>query len=157
MEVHIMTKGLFRRMIILCLILFAVAAAGCGAGERRAGLSPEGVVEAFYQSAKEGRIGQAALYIAPGTELETVDVARQISGLAQLRELRSTNLVDIRQVASQGDFAVVLATIQTQNSLRTSVKAVGLEWTDGEWYIVDSGRMLANARYRILADLFRRI
>lgn len=147
----------FHRMAVLCLLLFAAAAAGCATGERQTGLSPAGVVETFYQNAKEGRTGQAALYIAPGTELETGDVARQVSGLAELRELRSTNLVDVRQVASQGDFAVVLATVQTKNSLRTSVKAVGLERTDGEWYIVDSDRMIANARYRILADLIRRI
>jgi hypothetical protein len=61
-------------------------------------------------------------------------------------------------VASNGDFAVVMATLQDGvNSTRITVKAIGLEKINGEWYIVDNNTIFRDAKYKTLLNLLNGI
>jgi hypothetical protein len=71
-----------------------------------------------------------------------------------LTDVVGSNLLSVKLLGKSGDFAVVTATLQDGlNSTKISVKTIGLEKIDGEWYIVDSNTIFQDAKYRLLQDL----
>lgn len=144
-------KAKVKLLLAVSMLLVLVVVAGCGGGsggKRQAGLTPEEVVKTFFDAAKDKNYSKAALYVAPGA-----------SNKDELGDITpNSNLLSVRKVAQQGDFAVVSATIQPeQNSLNVTFKTVGLEKIDGEWYILDYDQIYQNAKYKLLQQLMEKI
>mgnify|MGYP000960447949 CR=1 FL=1 len=156
-----MTKQIFRIMVIVSTLALTLFAAGCGGGsgvQRISGLSADGVVQTFYDSAKAGRLNEAALYVSPASTSNPSTVIKYLTGQGGLQELKTSNLLSLRKVAEQGNYAVVVATLQAeQNSLKITVKPVGLEKINGEWYIVDFDKIYSDAKYSVLQRLLSNI
>lgn len=144
----------------LSLFLLAVAAltlllGGCsGTVERVYGLEPEAVVKTAFDAAKARKYAKAAAYVAPDTlpEADAGALTDILTGLG-VEDIRTANLLSVKQVSEQGKFAAVVATIHQENSLKVNVKTIGLEKIEGEWYIVPMNRIVQDAKYRLLAEL----
>lgn len=154
-----------RRIVCLFLVLAALAGliAGCGGGggtsvHRITGLTPEKVVATFHNSAKSQKYTEAALYVAPTSLASVKGVTNFLKNDLGLSDVLSSNLLSAKLVGEKGDFAVVLATLQDGvNSTKISVKAVGMEKINGEWYIVDSNTIFRDAKYKLLQDLISNV
>lgn len=143
-------------IVALFLVVIAFAAAGCGGGgaQRILGLSADGVVQTFFDAAKAGNTNEATLYVSPSTLNDPSTVYQYLTGQNSLSSLKNANLLSLRKVAEQGNFAVVVATLQLQqNSLNVTVKPIGLEKINGEWYIVDNNQIYQDAKYHLLLQL----
>ncbi|WP_425057590.1 hypothetical protein SCACP_21080 [Sporomusa carbonis] len=145
-------------ILVAVLIMILVIVAGCGGGssvKRPSGLSPEEVVHNFFDSAKNSRMNEAALYVSPTSMSDTQTVLKFVTGQSS-STIKSSNLLSVKKVAQQGNYAAVIATLQQeQNSLNITIKPVGLEKINGEWYIVDSDQVFRDAKYQVLAQLLR--
>ncbi|EAX47657.1 hypothetical protein TcarDRAFT_1079 [Thermosinus carboxydivorans Nor1] len=155
-------KQLLKATSLMAILVMVALLAGCGGGgsaaKRLTGLAPDAVVQAFFDAAKNNRLNEAALYVTPDSRRDTRALIDFLSGQNGLAELKQANLVKVTKVAEQGNYAVVLATLQTEpNSFKLSVKPVGLEKIDGEWYIVDFNNIYENAKYQVLAQLLKNI
>jgi hypothetical protein len=152
-----------RNVKVLCamgLVLIVLLAAGCGGSglQRIPGLTADGVVKTFFDAAKAGNLNEASLYISPNTVSNPQVVLKYLTGQTELDQIKNSNLLSIKVVAQQGDFAVVVATLQPQqNNLGITVKPVGLERLNGEWYIVDLNQIYQDAKYRVLQQLLSNI
>jgi len=148
------------KLILVTLFIVAlVMAAGCGGGskvERQSGLSSEQVIHSFFDAAKDNRMNEAALYVSPSSAKDMQTVLKFVTGQDRAT-IKNANLLSVKIVAQQGNYAAAVTTLQQQNSLAMFVKPVGLEKIDGEWYIVDYDQALRDAKYRVLAQLFRGI
>lgn len=136
-------------MVVLLLVsIFAIT--GCGGGSnatpRIMGLAPDGVVKTVFDNVKADRMNDAKEYLAPNT----------LGDKTVIQEMKNSNLLFVKTVAQKGDYAVVLATLQQQNS-NLSVKPVGLEKINGEWYVLDVNNIYNNAKYSILQRLLTNI
>ena len=136
-------------MVVLLLVsIFAIA--GCGGGSdgapRIMGLSPDGVVKTVFDNVKANRMNDAKEYLAPNT----------VGDKTVIQEMRNSNLLFVKTVAQKGDYAVVVATLQPENS-SISVKPVGLEKINGEWYVLDVNNIYNNVKYSILQRLLANI
>jgi hypothetical protein len=136
-------------MVVLLLVsIFAIT--GCGGGSNAAprimGLAPDGVVKTVFDNVKADRMNDAKEYLAPNT----------LGDKTVIQEMKNSNLLFVKTVAQKGDYAVVLATLQQQNS-NLSVKPVGLEKINGEWYVLDVNNIYNNAKYSILQRLLTNI
>lgn len=147
-------------ILVAMLMLILVVTAGCGGGsdvQRQSGLSPEAVVQTFFDAAKGNRMKEAALYVSPTSASDTKTVLKYVTGESN-STIKNANLLSVKKVAQQGDYVAAVATLQAeQNSMNISVKPVGLEKIDGEWYIVDYDQALREAKYKVLAQLLSRI
>ncbi|EGO64789.1 DUF4878 domain-containing protein [Acetonema longum] len=147
-------------LILLMLAVFALSAVlgGCGGkkGERVLGLTPEGVISTAFKNAKEQNFRQAATYVSPDSLSGTKSVANLLAGMSG-KEIKHTNLLSVKKVAQQGDFAAVIVTVQQEDSFKLNFQAVGLERINDEWYIVSNDQILENAKYRVLAQLLANI
>lgn len=147
-------------ILVAMLMLVLIVTAGCGGGsgaQRQSGLSPEAVVQNFFDAAKGNRMKEAALYVSPTSASDTKTVLKYVTGESS-SAIKNSNLLSVKKVAQQGDYAVAVVTLQAeQNSMNISVKPVGLEKIDGEWYIVDYDQALREAKYKVLAQLLSRI
>lgn len=141
---------------MLALVLL-VAGCGGGGGKRIMGLSPTGVVQTFYSEARDGHTGTAALYLAPDDGGSTAAVVQSLTSKLSLKDLKNTNLLTVKEAAQQGNFAVVVATLQVQNSANVAVQPVGLEKIDGEWYIVNPDKIYKDVKYQVLAQLLTKM
>jgi len=143
LKLHITT------MVIVLVSVFALA--GCGgdsAGAPRInGLSPDGVVKTVFNEVQANKMNDAKEYLAPNTSGDN----------ASIQVMKNSNLISVKTVANQGDYAVVVATIQQQNTTNFSVKPVGLEKINGEWYILDLNNIYNNAKYTLLQKLLNNI
>ena len=144
-------------LILLMLATFAlsVVLGGCGGGkkgERVLGLAPEDVVKTAFNDAKQQNFRQAATYVSPDSLSDTKSVANLLSGMSA-KELKHTNLLSVKKVAQQGDFAAVIVTVQEEDGFKINFQAVGLERINNEWYIVSNDQILKNAKYKVLAKL----
>ncbi|BBB92763.1 MAG TPA: hypothetical protein PKA28_02940 [Methylomusa anaerophila] len=149
----------FKYLAVVILIIGIALTAGCGGGsdaQRILGLSAEQVVHTFYDSAKENRMNEAKLYVSPASIGDTQTVLKYVTGQTA-STVKNSNLLSVKQVAQAGNYAVIVATLQEQNSLNVSVKPVGLEKIDGEWYIVDYDQIFKNLKYQALAQLMSNI
>lgn len=156
-----MTKQTLKTLLAVGILILAFVAAGCGGGSglhRATGLSADGVVRTFFDAAKAGRLDEAALYVSPTTVSDPTVMVKYFTGQSGLDSLKNANLLSLKKVAEQGNYAAVVATLQPQQgSLNVVVKPVGLEKIDGEWYIVDFSKIYSDAKYAILQQLLSRI
>ncbi len=146
-------------VLVAVLMMILVVTAGCGGSDvkRPSGLSPEQVVHSFYDAAKAKRMNEAALYVSPASINDTQTVLKYVTGQSGAT-IKKSNLLSVKIVAQQGNYAAAVATLQSeQNSLSLTVKPVGLEKIDGEWYIVDYDQVYRDAKYRVLAQLLKGI
>ncbi|SDF05238.1 hypothetical protein [Sporomusa acidovorans] len=147
-------------ILIMVLLVTLVVAAGCGGGselKRQPGLSPEEVVHSFFDAAKGNRMNEAALYVSETSKGDMKTVLKYVTGQSTAT-IKNANLLSVRQVAQQGNYAAAVATLQQeQNSLGIVFKPVGLEKVDGEWYIVDYDQVFRDAKYQVLAQLLKSI
>lgn len=143
---------------MLCLALLITA--GCGGGgsqyKRVSGLSPEQVVHNFFDAAKGNRMNEAALYVSPASTGDTQTVLKFVTGQSSAT-IQNSNLLSVRKVAEQGNYAAVVVTMQQQNSINLTIKPVGLEKINNEWYIVDYDQVFRDAKYQVLAQLLKNI
>ncbi|MDR3589195.1 MAG: hypothetical protein P4N41_05995 [Negativicutes bacterium] len=146
----------WKLMLAASLVVLVLLAAGCSGGgaQRTPGLSADATVKAFYDAAKAGKINDAGLYVSPGAAKDPVVVAKYLADQSGLDQLKNSNLLSVREVTEQGGFSVVLASLQAPDSiLGFTVKPVGLEKINGEWYIVDADQILKDAKYKLLLQL----
>lgn len=145
-----MSKLKLNMAMVVLLLVSVFAIAGCGGGSNGAprilGLAPDGVVKTVFDHVKADRMNDAKEYLAPNTTGDKTVI----------QEMRNSNLLLTKTVAQQGDYAVVVATLQQQNS-NLSVKPVALEKINGEWCILDVNNIYNNVKYSILQRLLANI
>lgn len=145
---------------LLVMIALLALLAGCGGGsgvQRIAGLSPDGVVKTFVTAVKADKLDEASLYVSPVSKSDPKTVAAFLSGTDGLGDLKTNNIAALKVLAQSGDYAAVVLTLQQENTFKLTVKPVGLERINGEWYIVDLNQIYQNAKYSVLAELLKRI
>lgn len=156
-----MKKRTIKLAAFLTILAVALLAAGCGGGggaQRITGLSPDGVVKTFFEAAKGDRLNEAGLYVAPSSASDPRVVIKYLTGQSGLNDLKNANLLSISKPVVQGDYAALMATLQTeQNSLKFVLRPVGLEKINGEWYIVDFDKIYQDAKYKALQQLLSKI
>ena len=139
LKLHITT------VVMLLVSIFALA--GCGGGGAGAprinGLTPDGVVKTVFNEVQTDRMNDAKEYLAPDTTGDN----------ASIQAMKNSKLISVKTVANQGNYAVVVATMQQENSTNFSVKPVGLEKINGEWYILDVNNIYNNTKYALLQKL----
>jgi len=129
---------------ILLVSLFVLAGCGGSTGAPRInGLAPDGVVRTVFNEVQANQMSDAQQYLAPNTSGDN----------STIQAMKNANLISVKTVANQGDYAVVVATVVQQNSTNFSVKPVGLEKINGEWYILDVNNIYNNAKYSVLQKL----
>lgn len=148
----------YKYFLVITLISIIALMAGCGgpSDQRILGLSAEQVVHTFYDSAKANRMNEASLYVSPTSIGNTQTVLKFVTGQTA-STIQNSNLLSVKQVVQAGNFAVVVATLQEQNSFNLTVKPVGLEKISGEWYIVDNDQIFTDLKYQALAQLMNNI
>ena len=67
--------------------------------------------------------------------------------------MKNSNILAVTEVTRQDNYAVMAVTMQEQDSLKITIKPVGLEKIGGEWYIVDMDQVYAGAKYKVLLQL----
>lgn len=158
-----MKKRMLKMTAVLTLLIVVLLAAGCGGGgqggaKRITGLAADEVVKTFFDAAKSGNLNEAGLYVSPSTANDPQVVIKYLTGNSGLNELKNANLLSLRKAAEQGNYAVVVATLQTaQNTTNIVIRPVGLEKVNGEWYIVDFDKIYQDAKYQILQQLLSKI
>ncbi|MPM27925.1 hypothetical protein SDC9_74441 [bioreactor metagenome] len=156
-------KKTWKLLLTVTMLLVVVVVAGCGGGsgsnaKRVSGLTPDGVVNTFFESAKAGDLNEAALYVSHDSKQSTQTVKNFLTGELGLDQIKDANLLSVKKVAEKGDYAVVLATLQDkQGSMKVTVKPVGLTKVSSEWYIVDADQIYSDAKYKILQQLLANI
>jgi len=146
----------------MSLLMVVLLIAGCGGGsgsgiQRIAGLTIEGTVKTFFDAAKNGRMNEAALYVSAASKSDPQTVLKFMTGQTGVEQIKNSNIFSINQVAQQGNYAAVVVTLQEQNSFKLTIKPIGLEKINGEWYIVDSDQILTDAKYKVLQQLLGNI
>lgn len=147
-------------LLAAAMLLLLALAAGCGGGgvKRIMGLAPAEVVKTFYDAAKNGNTAEAALYLSPDAAGNMEAVTKSLTGKLSLKDLRDANLLSVKEVARQDNYAVVVATLQrAQNSADVIVQPVGLEKINGEWYIVNPDKIYHDVKYQVLAQLLQKL
>lgn len=153
-----MPKKSLKTVAVVCLLLIVVLVAGCGGGsgaKRITGLSPDGVVKTFFDAAKNNKMNDAGAYISPTSAGDAKTVVKFMTG--DLDQIKKSNLISAKLAGQQGDYAVVATTLQEQDSFKFTVKPVGLEKINGEWYIVDFDQIYRDAKYKVLQQLLANI
>lgn len=144
--------------VLAVIVALTVMLTGCGGGsdaQRIAGLSPEGVVKAFVTAAKTDKLAEASLYVSQATKTDPKTVSEFLAN--GLGGLKDTNVAAVKIVAQSGNYAAVVVTLQQENTFKITIKPVGLEKINGEWYIVDNNQIYQSAKYSILAELLKKI
>ena len=75
------------------------------------------------------------------------------NGSEIIADLKGQKLIHVKEAASQGNYCVVVATLQGQDSFAVKVKPVGLEKINGEWYLVDINKIYQSAKYELLLKM----
>lgn len=158
-----MKNRMLKVTAVLALLIVVLLAAGCGGGggqggaKRLTGLAADEVVQTFFNAAKSGNLNEAGLYVSPSTANDPRIVIKYLTG-SGLSEIKNANLLSLRKAAEQGNYAVVIATLQTaQNTTNIIIRPVGLEKVNGEWYIVDLDKIYQDAKYQVLQQLLSKI
>ncbi|MBP2644630.1 MAG: hypothetical protein H6Q75_70 [Firmicutes bacterium] len=156
-----MTNKKVTLMLVIGILVLSLVAAGCGGGngaQRISGLSSDSVVKTFFDAAKAGQLNQAGLYVSSSDTNNPQTVLKYLTGQQGLAELKQANLISVKKIAEQGNYSVVLATLQSeQNSMALTVKPVGLEKINGEWYIIDLDKVYKDSKYLLLQELLKKI
>lgn len=156
-----MFKKSMKSLLAMSLLLVVLLIAGCGSSgaglQRIAGLTTEGTVRTFFDAAKNNRMNEASLYVSAASKNNISTVMKFMTGQTGVEELKNSNILSIKQIAQQGDYAAVVVTTQEQNTFKMTIKPVGLEKVNGEWYIIDFDQIYANAKYKVLQQLLTNI
>jgi len=156
-----MLKKSVKTMLVFSLLTILLVIAGCGGGgssvQRVKGLTPDGVVKTFFTAAKNNKMTEASLYVSPASKSDAQTVLKFLTGQSGIEQIKKSNLFSVKLVAQQGDYAAVIATLQEQDSLKFTVKPIGLEKINGEWYIVDFDQIYNDAKYKVLQQLLSNI
>lgn len=143
-----------KSLLAMSLLLLVLLIAGCGSSgaglQRIAGLTPEGTVRTFFDAAKNNRMAEAGLYVSAASKNNIQTVLKFMTGA---EEIKNSNILSIKQIAEQSGYAAVVVTVQEQNSFKMTIKPVGLEKVNGEWYIIDFDQIYTNAKYKVLQQL----
>lgn len=148
---------------LVAILMITVVLAGCGGGsgsnvKRVSGLAADNVVKTFYDAAKNNKMQEAGLYIAPDSQQNASALLKSLTNQKDLAQIKNSNLLSVKVLSQQDKYAVALATMQMQSdSLNIIAKPVGLEKIDGEWYIIDAERVYRDAKYNILRKLMENI
>ena len=155
-----MFKNSMKSLLAMSLLMVVMLVAGCGGGsgaQRIAGLTTDGVVKTFFDAAKNGRMNEAALYVSSASKSDPQTVFKFMTGQAGVEQIKNSNIFSIKQVTQQGNYAAVIVTLQEQNTFKMTIKPVGLEKVNGEWYIVDFDQIYTDAKYKVLQQLLANI
>lgn len=156
-----MFKKSMKSLLAISLLLIVLFVAGCGSSgpglQRIAGLTTEGTVRTFFDAAKNNRMSEAGLYVSAASKNNIQTVMKFMTGQTGVEEIKNSNILSIKQIAEQGGYAAVVVTIQEQNTFKMTIKPVGLEKVNGEWYIIDFDQIYANAKYKVLQQLLANI
>lgn len=156
-----MFKNSMKKLMAVSLLMVVLLVAGCGSSgsgvQRITGLTTEGTVKTFFEAAKNGRMSEAALYVSSASMSNSQTVLKFMTGQSGVEEIKNSNIFSIKQVAQQSNYAVVVVTVQEQNSFKMTIKPVGLEKNNGEWYIVDFDQIYTDAKYKALQQLLSNI
>jgi hypothetical protein len=155
-----MFKRNVRILLAASLLLIVALVAGCGGGsglQRVAGLSATETVTTFFDAAKNNRMEEASLYVSAASKSDPKTVVKFMTGQSELTQIKNSNIMSIKQVAQQGNYAALLVTTQEQNTFKINMKPVGLEKVNGEWYIIDFDQIYTNAKYKVLQQLLANI
>lgn len=151
-----MFKRNVRILLAASLLLIIALVAGCGGGsglQRVPGLSPTETVTTFFDAAKNNRMEEASLYVSAASKSDPNTVVKFMTGQSELTQIKNSNIMSIKQVAQQGNYAALLVTTQEQNTFKINMKPVGLEKVNGEWYIIDFDQIYRDAKYKVLQQL----
>lgn len=156
-----MIKNNMKKLLAMSLLLVVLLVAGCGSSsaglQRIAGLTTEGTIKTFFDAAKNNRMNEASLYVSAASKNNIPTVLKFMTGQTGVEEIKNSNILSIKQIAQQGNYAAVVVTIQEQNSFKLTIKPVGLEKTNGEWYIIDFDQIYTDAKYKVLQQLLANI
>lgn len=155
-----MFKRNLRIMMALSLLVIVLLVAGCGGSsglQRIAGLSAEDTVKTFFEAAKNNHMDEAGLYVSAASKSDPQTVLKFMTGQSGVEQIKNSNILSIKQVAQQGNYTAIVVTTQEQNSFKISIKPVGLEKINGEWYIIDFDQIYKDAKYTILQQLLANI
>ncbi|AJQ28710.1 hypothetical protein [Pelosinus fermentans] len=155
-----MLKKNVRVLLTVSMLILVILVAGCGGSsgvKRVAGLSTIETVTTFFDAAKNDRMSEAGLYVSSASKNDPKTVLKFMKGQSGIQEIKNANIVSIKQVAQQSNYAAVVVTIQEQNTVKMSIKPVGLEKINGEWYIVDFDQIYNGAKYKVLQQLLANI
>ena len=156
-----MLKNSMKSLLAMSLLIAVLLVAGCGGSEsggpRIAGLTTEATVQAFFDAAKNDHANEAALYVSSSSKSDPQTVLKFMTGQTGVEQIKNSNIFSIKQVAQQGNYAAVVVTIQEQNSSNMTIKPVGLEKINGQWYIVDVDQIYTNSKYKVLQQLLGNI
>jgi hypothetical protein len=155
-----MFKRNVRILLAASMLVLVVLVAGCGGSsdvQRIPGLSATETVTTFFDAAKNNRMSEAGLYVSAASKSDSRTVLKFMTGQSGIEQIKNANIVSIKQVAQQGNYAAIVATIQEQNSLKMSIKPIGLEKVNGEWYIIDFDQIYNDAKYKVLQQLLANI
>jgi len=158
---------MFRNSMKLLLVIGALVGvmlvSGCGGSDsgtgvqRIAGLNTEDTVKTFFDAAKNNRMNEAGLYVSAASKTNAQTVLKFMTGQSGMDQIKNSNILSIKQLTQQGNYAVVVATIQEANSFKMTIKPIGLEKVNGEWYIIDFDQVYADAKYKVLQQLLSNI
>lgn len=155
-----MFKRNIKVVLAVSMLILVILVAGCGGSsgvKRIPGLSATETVTTFFDAAKNNRMSEASLYVSTASKNDPKTVLKFMTGQSGIEQIKNANIISIQQVAQQGDFAALVVTIQEQNSVKMSIKPIGLEKINGEWYIVDFDQIYNSAKYKVLQQLLANI
>lgn len=157
-----MFNNSMKKLLAVSLLLVGLLIAGCGGGsdsgvQRVAGLTSEATVKTFFDAAKNNRMNEAALYVSTASKSNVQTVMKFMTGQTGVEQIKNSNILAVKQVAQQGNYAAVVVTMQEQNSFKMTIKPVGLEKVNGEWYIIDFDQIYSNTKYKVLQQLLANI
>jgi len=156
-----MFKNSMKSLLAMILLLTVFLIAGCGDSEsgmqRITGLTTEGTVKTFFDAIQNDRMNEAALYVSSASKADNETVLNFMTGQTGVEQLKNSNIISVKEVTQEGNYAVVVATLQEKNSIKITIKPVGLERINGEWYIIDLDQIYTNAKYKILQQLLSNI
>ncbi len=155
-----MFKRNVRVLLAVSMLVLMIIVAGCGGSsgaKRIAGLNATETVTTFFDAAKNNRMSEASLYVSAASKNDPKTVLKFMTGQSGIEQIKNANIVSIKQVAQQGNYAALVVTIQEQNSIKMSIKPIGLEKINGEWYIVDFDQIYNSAKYKVLQQLLANI
>ena len=156
-----MFKNNMKSLLAMSLLLVVLLIAGCGGSgsglQRIAGLTPEGTVKTFFDAAKNNRMEEASLYVSAASKNNIQTVLKFMTGQTGIEQIKNSNIVSNKEIAQQSNYAAVVVTVQEQNSFKMTIKPVGLEKVNGEWYIIDFDQIYTDAKYKVLQQLLANI
>lgn len=153
-----MFKNSMKILLATSILMVMLLIAGCGGSsnsgiQRLTGLNTVDTVKTFFDAAKNNRMDEASLYVSAASTTNPQTVLKFMTGQSGMDQIKNSNIVSIKQITQQGNYAVVVVTIQEVNSFKMTIKPIGLEKVNNEWYIIAFDQIYADAKYKVLQQL----